>query len=90
MSFFLKYSSKARARLEKEAAPSFRDQSILISSQDLCRSLFRKSTPAELTPAERTEWIKQLKRRFCADVSQLARITGFSTEDIARMLDDYR
>ena len=87
MHFFLKNSSKAKKRLDKDASPSFRDQSIIASSQDLCRSLFRKSSQDELTPEELVEFLKQLKRRFSADVNQLARVTGISRVEISRKLE---
>jgi len=87
MNFFLNNSSKAKRRLDNDAFPSFRDQSIIASSQDLCRSLFRKSSQNELTPDELVEYLKQLKRRFSADVNQLARVTGISRVEVSQLLE---
>ena len=90
MNYFLKNSSKSKKRLETDALPSFRDQSIIASAKDLCQSLFRKPSIDVLTDEEKTEFIKQLKRRFSADITQLARVSGLSTETVARMLDDFK
>lgn len=87
LNYFLRNSSKARLRLEGNAMPSFRDQSILTAIPDLCRSLFRRSGVEELSPEQRGELLRQLRFRFSADVAQLSRILGIPYGETARMLD---
>lgn len=85
--FFLNTSSKASRILEKNASPSFRDQIILAASQDLCRSLFRVDGPDSLSKEQKAELLKQLRRRFGADVNQLCRVTGLPYKEAAEMLE---
>lgn len=85
--YFLQNSSKAKIRLEENALPSFRDQSILTAMPDLCRSLFRKSNVQELSRDQLGELLKQLRFRFSADVAQLSRIMEIPYEEVARLLD---
>ena len=87
MIYFLNNSSKARIRLEEKALPSFRDQNILSSAQDLCQSLFRKGSISELSESQLGELLRQPRYRFSADAAQLARILGRSYEDVTRLLD---
>ncbi|MCR5351057.1 MAG: transposase [Bacteroidales bacterium] len=87
MNYFLNSSSKARARLEEKALPSFRDQNILSSAKDLCMSLFRKGNVLELTDTQLGELLRQLRYRFSADISQLARILGRPYAEVVRLLD---
>lgn len=88
-SYFLQNSSKAKRRLPASEGniPSFRDQSIISAMPDLCNSLFGKSRVSDLSEEETAEFIKQLRRRFSADVSQIGRITGLSYKDVVRYLD---
>ncbi|MBO4595172.1 MAG: hypothetical protein J5632_00975 [Bacteroidales bacterium] len=86
-SYFLMNSSKAKSRLEKDPLPSFRDQTILAAIPDLCRTLFRKDSFDNLSSEERPEFFQQLRRRFSADVAQLARITGLEYSTVSRYLD---
>lgn len=88
-SYFLNTSSKARARLEKDPAPSFRDQIILAAIPDLCRSLYRSDGLDSLSPEQSKDIIRQLKRRFSMDIKQLARVTGMSPSVIAEMLESF-
>ena len=87
LGYFLRTSSKARQRLEGEALPSFRDQLILSASEDLCHSLFRVERITDLGEEQRGELLRQLSRRFSADLNQVCRVTGIPYEEAARMLD---
>lgn len=89
MGYFLRTSSKARLRLEKTSAPSFRDQIIHAACGDLCHSLFRVDQPSELSEEQMAEMLRQLKHRFSADLNQLCRIIGIDYSRAARMLDNY-
>ncbi len=85
--YHLAKSSKARKALEKEASPSFRDQSILASATDLCWSLFRVSGIMYLNLEQKAELLKQLHFRFRADINQLCRVVGLSYEEASEMLE---
>ena len=88
MNFFLNSSSKARKRLEaEENLPAFRDQIILSALPDLCRSLFQKESFKELTRPEKSEFMRQIRFRFSADVNQIARVCGISYADAAKLMD---
>jgi len=90
MNYFQLNSSKARRRLESsdDRQPAFRDQSILAVLPDLCRSLFQKSNFKDLATDQQVEVLRQLRRRFCANVHQVARVTGLTYERAAKLLDD--
>ena len=90
LNFFYNNSSKARKRLEtgEEHLPAFKDQTILQTLPDLCRSLFSKGTFSELSKPEQKEMLRQLRFRFSANVNQLARVCGLSYAEAARLLDD--
>lgn len=87
--YFLNNSSKARKRFETsdDHLPAFRDQTILFSIPDLCRSLFHKNSFNELHGDEQIEFVKQIRFRFSADANQIARICGISYAEAARLLD---
>ena len=85
--YFLNSSSKAKKILEKDAVPSFRDQNILSSALDLCRSLFRADSIESLNRDQKSELLKQLRRRFGADISQLSRVIGLTYKEAAILLD---
>lgn len=88
MMYFLRNSSKAKKRLETSTGlPAFSDKVVLGGVQDLSATLFCKLSPASLTDDEKTELLKQLKRRFSADIDQICRVTGISHSDAVRMLD---
>lgn len=87
--YFLGNSSKARKHLEKDVAPSFRDQIVVAAIQDLCYSLFRAKGITELTDEQRGELLRQIRRRFSTDLSQLCRATGLSYDKAARMIEDF-
>lgn len=90
MNYFLSNSSKARRRLGSgdDQMPAFRDQSILAVLPDLCRSLFQKPDFKDLTEGQQVEVLRQLCRRFSANVHQVARVTGLTYEKAAKLLDD--
>ena len=88
MNYFLRQSSKARKRLEaSDNIPAFRDQSILAALPDLCRSLFRKESFGQLEPREQSEFARQIRFRFSADATQIARVCGVTYAQAARLLD---
>jgi hypothetical protein len=89
LGFFLRTSSKARLRLKGDPAPSFRDQVILAACADLCQSLFRTNGISSLTSEQKAELLRQLGKRFNADLNQLCRVTGIPYAEAARMLDHY-
>ena len=90
LNYFYNSTSKARKRLEtgEKNLPAFKDQTILQAFPDLCRSLFRKRTFAELSEPDRKEMLRQLRFRFSADVDQLARVCGLSYAEAANLMDD--
>lgn len=87
--YFLNNSSKAKTHLEKNASPSFTDQVISEASSDLCRSLFRTNSLADLNVSEKTELIRQINRRFNADRTQIARVLEIPYTEVCQMLDSY-
>ena len=89
MNYFFQNSSKAKRRQEFQGndLPSFRDQVLYVALPDLCRSLFGKNNASELNGDERQELVRQLRRRFSADIHQILRVTAFSKRDVARYLD---
>ena len=89
MAYFLQSSSKARKVLSGENHASFKDQSIVQASSDLCRSLFRKKELKELEDSQLAEIVRQLKYRFSADATQLARVCNLTYEEVASILDSY-
>ena len=91
MDYYLRNSSKAKQRLVKgeEGLPSFRDQIILAAIPDLCQTLFHKWRIAELDEKQRAVLVSQIRRRFSADVNQIARVTGIPYPDVARMLEGF-
>ena len=89
MNFFLQNSSKAKRRLEFRGndLPSFRDQVLYAVIPDLCQSLFGRNTVSDLDREQKTELVRQLRRRFGSDVRQIARVTSLPMEETARLLD---
>ena len=87
MQYFLHSSSKARKRLENTCLPAFRDQVILVAIPDLCQSLFQKDSFSALTEEEQSEFLRQLRYRFSADINQLARVCGLTYADAARIIE---
>ena len=90
MHYFLVSSSKAKKKLAGEGGlPSFSDQVMIAALSDLCRSLFRKSSPNELVENESIELAKQLQRRFSADVHQLSRVLSIPYSEVTKMLESF-
>lgn len=90
MNYFLQNSSKAKKRLEMdENLPAFRDQTILSALPDLCMSLFQKKSFQQLAADEKSEFARQIRFRFSADATQIARVCGISYAEAARLLDSY-
>ena len=89
MDYFLRNSSKAKRRQEFQGndLPSFRDQVLYAAIPDLCQSMFGCIGISDLDTKQTTELVRQLRRRFSADVRQIARVASLSMEDAARMLD---
>lgn len=89
MNYFLQNSSKAKRRqdLKVNDLPSFRDQVLYAALTDLCRSLFGRDGISGLDEAQRRELVRQLRRRFSADIHQIVRVTSFTMKEISRSLD---
>ena len=89
MNYFYVNSSKAKRKIEssEDNLPAFKDQVILAALPDLYRSLFQKQSFEELSTAEKTESLRQIRFRFCSNIHQIARVTGLTYEAAARMLD---
>ena len=86
--YFLVNSSKAKKKMETTSdLPAFRDQIVLSAVPDLCRSLYRQPSLSELSWNQQAEIVKQIKRRFSADIHQIVRVTGLSYPETARMID---
>jgi len=89
LNYFLNSSSKAKKRLQtvEDNLPAFRDQSIMGTLPDLCRSLFHKHSIEELQEDEQIELLRQIRFRFSADANQIARVCGISYARAAYLLD---
>lgn len=88
LNYFFRSSSKAQKRLEAdENLPAFKDQTILAALPDLCKSLFQKDSFSQLQPEEQSELARQIRFRFSADATQVARVCGVSYEQAAGLLD---
>lgn len=89
MDYFLRTSSKARARIEsgESSIPVFNDQVMVAALPDLCRTLFQKSTLHELSDKQKREALRQLRFRFSANIHQIARVVGSDYNTVAKLLD---
>ena len=92
MQYFLQNSSKAKKRMARseEGLPAFRDQVLVAAIPDLCHSLFQCRFVAELKDPQLAELFRQLRFRFSADVTQIARAAGFPYEKVTRLLEDFQ
>ena len=92
MDYFLRNSSKARKALEmaEHHLPAFKDQVIVQTLPDLCRSLFQKERFEELSEQEKSEYLRQIRYRFSSNVNQIARILGLTYGEAAKFLDSFR
>lgn len=89
MNFFLRASSKARVKIEsgEKSMPAFKDQVVAYAVPDLCRTLFQKGSFGELSDSQKCEILLQLRYRFSSNIHQLARVTGLSYDEAARLMD---
>ena len=91
LNYFMLNSSKAKKRIDSmnSRVPSFKDQVIEAAIPDICRSLFRKNGAADLAFKEMKELVQEVRRRFSADVNQIARVVGVEYSDVVNMLEDF-
>ena len=89
MGYFLRNSSKAKARLEAgdTEIPVFEDRIIIPVMNVLCRTLFNKGSIAELSPNQQSEVLRQIRYRFSSNINQLVRLTGIRYEEVVRLLE---
>lgn len=89
LNYFLINSSKAKKRMvaADNNLPAFRDQTILAALPDLCHSLFQRDSFRALRREEQAEFARQIRFRFSADASQVARVCGISYAEAALLLD---
>lgn len=87
--WFLNSSSKSKLHLEKNAAPSFRDQVLISAVQDLSMSLFRAQSIKSLSADNLAELIRQIQRRFSADANQISRVINLPYDKVALMLEGF-
>lgn len=88
MNFFLSSSSKARKiKSVEDGIPSFRDQVIAAAIPDLCMTLYGRSSLTGLSTEEMVEVLRQIRYRFSSNVNQIARVTGLSYVEAAKLLD---
>ena len=87
MNYFLNHSSKSRKG--ETVMPSFRDQIMAAAATDLCRSLFRKHAIGDLSQVQTAELLRQMLRRFSADIAQVSRVTGIQYPVAVKLLDSF-
>lgn len=87
--YYLNTSSKSRAHLEKDAAPSFSDQVLVAAIRDLCRSQYRRGSYDELSDYDKSDLVRNVRRRFSTDANQLCRVLGKPYDEVARRLDSF-
>ena len=92
MNYFLQNSSKAKRVISRldEKLPSFRDQVIVTVLPDMCFSMFKESDWSKLDRQQQAVLVDQVRRRFDADVNQIARVTGIQYQEIVKILQDFR
>lgn len=92
MNYFLSSSSKARKIIvsKEDSMPSFRDQIVVAAIPDLCRTLFGRESLNGLESDQIGEVLRQIRYRFSSNVDQIARVTGLSYSEAARLLDQMR
>ncbi len=90
LEFFQQKSSKVRQMGEEEGGTSFRDQTISGAVADYCYTTFQKRNLQELTEPETRRLVREFRRRFSADVFQLARVLGLPRDRIVGYLDDFQ
>ena len=70
-------------------AASSPEVAVLAVLPDLYRSLFQKTSFDELNEKEQSELVRQIRFRFSADVTQIARVCGISYAEAANLLDSH-
>ena len=68
-------------------AASSPEVAVLAVLPDLYRSLFQKTSFDELNEKEQSELVRQVRFRFSADVTQIARVCVISYAEAANLLD---
>ena len=81
-----KYGSRDTLRRN---LPSFRDQTLLAVLPDLCQSLFRERDIHLMNREQQAVLVEEIRRRFSADVNQIARIIGIPYSEIASMMQEF-
>ena len=71
----------------EDSMPSFRDQIVIAAIPDLCRTLCGKESLEWLGSDQIGEVLRQIRYRFSSNVDQIARVTGLSYSETARLLD---
>ncbi|MBR5661135.1 MAG: transposase [Bacteroidales bacterium] len=91
MKYFLDNSSKAKKRLESAelGLATFNDQIVFAAIKDMCRTMFRKRDVHELSAEELSVMIRDIRRRFSADVNQIARLVEIPYSEVVRMLEEF-
>ncbi len=91
MKYFLENSSKAKKRLESAelGLASFNDQTVFAAIHDMCQTMFRKRDVRELNDEELSDLIREIRRRFSADVNQIARLAEIPYSEVVRMLEEF-
>lgn len=89
MQYFLNSSSKAKIRLESKDSeiPSLKDTVVLPMMLELCQKMYGKRTVNDLSTDQLTELLRQVRYRCSSNINQLARITGLSYSQIAKLLE---
>jgi len=86
--YHLSRSSKAKKVVNNESdAPVFTDQNIRAIIPNLCFTLFRDRSVAELNDEQLSELFKQIRYRFSSNVHQIARVMEVPYERVAALLD---
>ncbi|MBP5391007.1 MAG: transposase [Bacteroidales bacterium] len=84
MNYFQNISSKAKLVRE---TPAFKDQLLFSAMLSLITSLFKKNRFEDLDIEQQAEVLRQLRYRFSSEPNQLARVTGFSYEEVCERLE---
>jgi hypothetical protein len=69
--------------------PGFKDQTVSFALPDLCRTLFQKGSFEELSQPQKVEILRQLRYRFSSNIQQLARVTGLTYDEAAKLMDSH-
>ena len=87
---FLNGSSKAKKTLSSERSiPVFRDHVLIPAVKEIVYSLYRAQSIKELDYEKQAEVIRQIRRRFSADIHQISRVTGIGMDQVTHLLEDF-